>query len=115
MKLMKMLAKKPVNTRSPVTVSLPPAMVRRLDTLGNRRGFSRSRLFEALLLAGERSTVASTLGEELGAYYAEAEASPDRDSARRLAAAARLSPADEVAAPAVRPRRAHKAKKKAKK
>lgn len=110
---MKMRMKNVVNIRSPVTVSLPRAMVRRLDSLGKRRGLSRSRLFESLLFAGERSTAASTLGEELGAYYAASEAAPDRHSAHRLAAAARLAPADEMAASAVRSRRSRMAKTKA--
>ena len=73
--------------------------MRRLDTLGQRRGLSRSRLFEELLAGGERIAARGALQRELEAYYAAPEAEDAPAFARALAGAARLN-AEEGSAPA---------------
>jgi metal-responsive CopG/Arc/MetJ family transcriptional regulator len=80
-----------MTSRSAVTVTLSRPLLKRLDILGQRRGMSRSRLFEALLLAGERTA----LQEELAAYYAVPQREADSAAALSLARAARIAPKDE--------------------
>lgn len=84
-----------MTSRDPVTVTLSRPLLKRLDALGRRRGLSRSRLFESLLLAGERTAETLSLQDELAAYYADPERGEDRAAARSLAGAARVAPADE--------------------
>lgn len=84
-------------SRDPVTVTLPRTLLRRLDSLGRQRGLSRSRLVESLLLSGERALQATSLQEDLSAYYGAPEDAADRALAAALAGAARLVPADELA------------------
>jgi metal-responsive CopG/Arc/MetJ family transcriptional regulator len=84
-----------MTSRSAVTVTLSRPLLKRLDILGQRRGMSRSRLFEALLLAGERTAETLSLQEELAAYYAVPQREADSAAALSLARAARIAPKDE--------------------